>query len=355
METIPARLKKLRTALSEKGIPAILISQSQNRRYLSGFSGSAGYLLITSSGQKLATDFRYVEQARQQAPHYGLFEIRGSLSNWFANFIVGLESDELYFESEEVSFDRYTQFKNILTPLGIELKPCAGLVEALRAIKESGEIALIERAVGISDAAIEHIRETAKPGMTELEIAWKIESYMREHGSEAVPFEVIVAAGLASALPHHSPSEREIETGEPVVIDIGARCSGYASDLTRTICFGKETAEFRRIYDVVLRAQLAAIDGIRAGMTGEEADAIARHAIAQTGYDNSFGHGLGHGIGLRIHESPRLGTLSKDILSDGMVFSIEPGIYIPDWGGVRIEDTAVLENGKIRVLSTARK
>jgi Xaa-Pro aminopeptidase len=355
MNTIKDRLNRLRITLSEKNIPAILISQPENRYYLSGFSGSAGYLLITADKQLLTTDFRYVEQVKQQSPDYRFFEIKGDMSKWLPEFVAGLGLKELAFEAEDVTFDRYTRFKDILSPLGIELIPCSGLVEAIRAVKEPGELTLIEQAVGVSDAAVEHAVRFAKPGMTELKLAWEIEKYMREHGSEAVPFEVIVASGPEAALPHHRPSERVMNAGEPVVIDIGAKCHGYASDLTRTICIGKENAEFRRIYDIVLKAQLAAEDGIRSGMAGSEADAIARKVIEQGGYADKFGHGLGHGLGLVVHEMPRVGMSSKDVLTDGMVFTVEPGIYIPGWGGVRIEDTVVLENGKIRVLSSARK
>jgi Xaa-Pro aminopeptidase len=355
MSTITNRLQKLRTTLSEKHIPAILISQPENRYYLSGFSGSAGYLLITVDQQLLATDFRYVEQVKRQAPDYRLFEIKGDLSKWLPEFVSGLGLKELYFESEDVSFDRYTRFKDILSPLGIELKPVAGLIEPIRAVKEQEELALIEKAVAVSDAAVEYVRKKSKPGITEIALAWEIEKFMREHGSETVPFEVIVASGSEAALPHHQPSERIIKAGEPIVIDIGAKCGRYVSDLTRTIALGREDAKFREIYDIVLKAQMAAEDGIRSGMTGSEADAIARKVIEDAGYADKFGHGLGHGLGLVVHEMPRVGMSSKDILTDGMVFTIEPGIYLPGWGGVRIEDTVVLENGKIRVLSASRK
>jgi Xaa-Pro aminopeptidase len=292
---------------------------------------------------------------KQQAPDYRLFESKGEMAKWLPEFISGLGLRELAFEAEDVTFDKYSHLKDILGPMSIELKPVSSIVETIRAVKEPAEIALVERAVAVSDAAIEHIRKAAHPGMSELQMAWEIEKHMREHGSEAVPFEVIVAAGQNAALPHHRPSEYIVKAGEPIVIDIGARCGGYVSDLTRTLCLGKEDAQFRRIYDIVLKAQMAAEEKIVAGMSGSEADAIARGIIEKAGYADKFGHGLGHGIGLVVHEAPRVGASSKDLLSDGMVFTVEPGIYLPEWGGVRIEDSVVLEHGKIRALSASLK
>jgi Xaa-Pro aminopeptidase len=178
---------------------------------------------------------------------------------------------------------------------------------------------------------------------------------MREHDSQSVPFDLIVASGPNSALPHAQPSERKISPGEPIVMDIGAKVGGYASDITRTICIGQPTPDFKKIYDIVLGAQLGAIALIREGMTGEAADNLARVMINEAGHGDAFGHSLGHGVGLAVHESPRLGPNSSDVLKSGMIFSVEPGIYLPGWGGVRIEDLVTLEDGAIKVLSTAAK
>jgi Xaa-Pro aminopeptidase len=357
---IKDRLQKLRQRLPEKEIDGIFISQPENRQYLSGFNGSAGYLLITRDSAVLATDFRYVEQAKAQAPDYELFRIEGSLIEWFPRLITDFSLSTLGFEGGDVTFTLYRLLAAILDKAHsqISLNPVDGLVEELRAVKEPEEIELITRAVEISDKALDYIEGRIREGMTEKQIAWDIERYMREHGSQAVPFEVIVASGPNTAMPHAKPSEREIAKQEPIVIDIGARVGGYCSDITRTLCLDippyKEDI-FNKVYDTVLGAQLAAIALIREGMTGEEADRIPRLMISDAGFGEAFGHSLGHGVGLVPHEQPRLGPKSNDILCSGMVFSIEPGIYRPGWGGVRIEDLAVMENGKVRVLSQARK
>jgi len=191
--------------------------------------------------------------------------------------------------------------------------------------------------------------------MSEKELAWEIEKFLREKGSEAVPFDIIVASGPHSALPHAKPSSRRIHPGEPVIIDMGAKCEGYSSDMSRTICLGTPDDTFSRVYDTVLEAQSAATDGIKEGMSGEQADSLARAVIKQAGYGEAFGHGLGHGIGLAAHEQPRLGPGSAEPLTSGMVFTIEPGIYLTGWGGVRIEDVAVMEGGKLRAISKAKK
>ena len=239
--------------------------------------------------------------------------------------------------------------------LSLQLIPIEELVESLRTVKYAEEIEFIKQAVEITDRAFEYIVHTIRPGMTELEVAWQLERYQRENGSQSMPFEIIVASGPNSALPHAKPTEREIQSGEPIVIDMGTRVGHYCSDFTRTLCLGTPDDTYKKVYDIVLAAQLAAIALIKGGITGKEADGYARTVISEAGYGDEFGHSLGHGTGLAAHENPRVGPNSEDILSDGMVFSIEPGIYIPGWGGVRIEDLAVIENGIINVLSKGRK
>jgi Xaa-Pro aminopeptidase len=354
---IKNRLQKLRQKLVEKELDAILISQPKNRYYLSGFDGSAGFLLITAQNAILATDFRYIEQVKRQAPEYKLFQITNDMVNWFGELTAGLNLKRLGFEARDISFDMYRRLNSALDKKQSSLKfvPLDELVESLRVVKEPEEIELITKAAKISDNAFQYIEETIHTGMSEKEVAWEIEKFMRENGSQAIPFEIIVASGPNSALPHAKPSERVIQAGEPVLFDIGARVGGYSSDLSRTICLGTPDDTFKKVYDIVLGAQLTALAIIKEGMTGEQADSLARTVIAEAGYGEAFGHALGHGVGLAAHEAPRLGPGAAEKLSSGMVFSVEPGIYLPGWGGIRIEDLVVMENGQIRVMSRARK
>jgi len=347
------RIEKLRHKLAEAELDAILVSQRENRRYLSGFTGSAGFLFISERKAVLATDSRYVEQAQGQAPDFEIFRAEGELRNWFPELASSLGAKKIAFEASDLSFSAYRQLTAAMG--GEKLVPTEEMVESLRAIKDERELELITRAVELSDAAFEEVAPRICPGMKEKEVAWEIEKFVREKGGESVPFDLIVASGPNSALPHATPSERPILDGEPVVIDIGARIEGYSSDLSRTICPGNGDKTFAQIYDLVLGAQLTAIATIEAGMSGEQADALARTVIEQGGYGEAFGHGLGHGVGLAPHEQPRLGKGSSTVLCDGMVFTIEPGIYVKGWGGVRIEDVAVMEKGKVRVLSQAKK
>jgi len=351
------RLERLRNQLAQSGLGAIFISQSENRRYLSGFTGSAGFLLISQDRAILATDFRYLEQARAEAPAFEIVRMQGALSEWFPTLVSGLDIDMLGFEGREVSFCTYNELHGALGVIKrhISLVPIEGLVESLRAVKDKAELEYLEEAAALSDAALEQILPRVQPGISEKGLAWELESCMRRNGSEPLPFDIIVASGPNSALPHAKPTDKVILDNEPVVIDLGATVGGYSSDITRTICLGERDNTFHRIYDIVLGAQLTAMATLQVGMNGEQVDQLARTVIAHAGYEENFGHGLGHGVGLADHEEPRLGPSSSSILAEGMVFTIEPGIYVSGWGGVRIEDMVVLEEGKARPLTKAKK
>lgn len=357
IQQLECRLKKLRNGLVGKNCEAILISQPENRYYLSGFDGTAGFLLITKEDNILATDFRYLEQAERQAAGFKIFKTTDEMENWFPILINGLSIRSIGFEDSHLSFSTYNRLVNILINLSprISLIPIEVLVDSLRAVKKPEEIEFITRAVALADAAIDYFIDIAEPGMTELGAAWEIEKYLRENGSQSLPFGVIVASGPNSALPHAKPTERKIKQVEPVLIDLGAKVQNYVSDLSRTICLGEPDDTFKEVYSIVLRAQQTAIDGITSGMNGIAADSLARDVIEHSGYGKQFDHSLGHGLGLSVHEEPYLRQSYKKNLVDNMIFTIEPGIYIPGWGGIRLEDTVILENGKIRMLSQAKK
>ena len=352
------KLRKLRDKVREIGLDGMLVSTPENRRYLSGFTGSAGYLLISQDDAVLLTDFRYVEQAGRQAHDFRVRRIARTLS-WLPELASELGVNRMGFESQHMTVATYSAFEKAIEEsedaAKPELAPTTGIVDQLRAVKDEQELKLLTKAVEIADQALEQVAPTIEPGVTEREVAWELEKAMRERGADSAAFEIIVGAGPNGALPHHRADDTVIRKGDAVVIDMGADYQGYCSDLSRTVFVGEPDETFRKVYDTVLRAQLAAEEEVRPGMTGGEADAIARDIIAEAEYGDNFGHSLGHGIGLAVHEHPRLGPKSEEPLEDGMVFTIEPGIYLSGWGGVRIEDMVVLENGRARVMSKARK
>lgn len=353
------RLEDLRHLIRARKLDALMVSQSANRRYLSGFTGSAGYLLISANEAVLATDFRYLEQADEQAGGFRITRIAGDFTNWFPRLVAEMGLRRIGFESEWMTDDGYQQLVRAARKVSPAARPglvrTTGLVESLRMVKDLSEMESIAAAARLADEAMEYAVGRVFSGMTEKELAWELERFLRERGSEPVPFEIIVASGPNSARPHARSSDRTIREGEPVVIDLGARVEGYTSDLTRTICLGMPDETFRRVYEVVALARRKAVDGLRPGLTGGKADALARKVIEDAGHGEDFGHGLGHGVGLETHESPRLGPTARDILSEGMVFTVEPGIYINGWGGVRIEDMILLEPEGPRVLTRVGK
>lgn len=349
-----ARLARLRQVMAERQLDAMFITQPENRRYLSGFTGSAGYLLISAREALLATDFRYYEQVQRQSPEFALVRITDRFEDVLPQMVERVGAQRIGFESASVTFDQYQSWTGLTGEC--EWVATKEIVEELRTIKDAAEIAAIRRAVAIADEAIMHLAEVIRPGMTEREAAWELEAYMRTHGADETSFRIIVAAGPNGAMPHAVTSDRPIQAGEPIVMDLGAKVDGYCSDLTRTFCIGEPKDDlYLRVWHTVLQAQQAAEAGIRAGMSGVAADALARQVIADAGYGDNFGHGLGHGVGLAIHEKPRASRLSEAVLPAGSVLTIEPGIYLPGWGGVRIEDMAVITPDGVDVLTAAPK
>ncbi len=353
----PNRVAALRSLIQEQEIDGMLISDPHNRRYLSGFIGTAGYLFISESDAVLATDFRYTEQAADQAEGFQISKIQGPLAEWFPPLLGDLGVKTLGFESDNLTVSGLKMFEDAIAEREIEvaLEPKSADAAKIRAIKDEGEIELLQKAIDIGDAAFEETAAKLSPGMTEKEAAWEFEKAIRERGAECLSFDTIVANGPNAARPHHQTGNSELEEGQTIVFDCGATYGGYCSDLTRTVVLGEADDELARIYNIVLEAQEAAIKNVTSGITGGEADAIARKIIGDAGYANNFGHSLGHGLGLQVHEEPNVGPRGNTPLENGMPFTIEPGIYLPGWGGVRIEDVVVLENGRARVLSNAVK
>ncbi len=343
------RLKKLHDTLTRNELDAILIGQPENRRYLSGFTGSAAWLIISADQALLATDFRYYEQVGREAVGFELAKIRTEFSDLLPGLLARLAVRRLGYESQHLTVDQLHSLSQATD--GVDWIPLKDTVEVIRAVKEPAEIESIRCAAELTDAAFGHLVEVMKPGMTEREAAWEIEAYMRTHGASKAAFDLIVAAGPNGALPHARPGEQLVQIGTPVVVDIGCVVDGYCSDMTRSFSFGKASPKYLEVWETVHRAQQAAKEGIRAGVSGVDADAFARDVVTKAGYADYFGHGLGHGVGLAVHEAPRASRLSKHILEAGMSLTIEPGIYLPGEFGVRLEDLVIVHEEGVRVLS----
>lgn len=345
--------EKIEQMMENAGVQAVIVTDPYNIRYLSGFSGSEGYLYISKLSRVMYVDSRYTLWAKSECRECTV-ETTGTPRFKEVNDRLLKESvDSVALEGKHLTYHMFKEFsdelicKNI-TALSDEL-------ERIRMIKSADEIEMIEKAESIGDEAFTYILGEIRPGMTEKEAALLIEMYMRSHGADALSFDVIAASGLNSAKPHAVPSDKKICSGDFVVFDFGCVYGGYCSDMTRTIVIGKPNSRQAEIYGIVRSAQQAALDNIKAGMTGRDADAVARDVIAGEGYAKYFGHGLGHGIGLYIHEMPRLSVSSDTVLESGMVVSVEPGIYIESFGGVRIEDAVVIEQDGVRNLTKSSK
>jgi Xaa-Pro aminopeptidase len=347
------RLDKLRHLIAADGYDGLLVTHPINRRYLSGFTGSSGVLLITADKAILFSDFRYRTQAPAEAPAFEFREHGPKIMDAIKQAVTELAIGKLGFEAQDMNYDTYEKYRSALGD-GV-LTPGNEWVEKLRMVKDESEIAIVREAAELVDRTFTHICGLLKPGMRELDVALEIEFFMRHHGATSSSFDTIVASGERSALPHGVASERMLRSGEFVKMDYGAYYQGYCSDITRTIMLGQPTDRHQEIYEIVLQAQLAALEGIRPGMTGKEADTIARGIIAEHGYGDQFGHGTGHGLGMEIHEAPRLSLGAETVLEPGMIVTVEPGIYIPGFGGVRIEDDIVITESGVEILTQASK
>jgi len=347
------RLAKVRERLAAEGLNALLVTEPNNRRYMSGFSGTSGMVVITLQNTWLLTDFRYIEQASQQAPLFEVVEHHGDAVHTLKQLLKDAGAEKLGFDARHLTYAEYVKLAEELRP--IQLVSTAEWVEQLRWVKEPEEIAQIRQAAAIADEAFRHVLTMLRPGLRERDVAAELEYKMRQLGASGPAFDTIVASGPRSALPHGVAGERVLAAGDLVTLDFGARYHGYCSDLTRTVALGSVDGRLKEIYQIVLEAQEIGLSKIRAGMTGREADALVRSHIAARGYGDAFGHATGHALGLDIHESPSLSKRCETVLQPGMVLTVEPGIYLPGLGGVRIEDDVLLTSDGLEVLTGAPK
>ena len=336
-----SKLEKLRATFEQLHIDGLLITSNYNRRYITGFTGTAGVALVSKTKAIFITDFRYTEQAAAQCPDFEIVKHTASIFEEVAKVAKELGITKLGFEQDTLTFASYKQYEQ---KCEAELVPISGVIEKLRLIKSSAEIKILKEAAKIADAAFEHITSYIRAGITELDVSNELEFFMRKQGATSSSFDIIVASGHRSAFPHGVASDKVIEKGDLVTLDFGAYYNGYVSDITRTVAVGQPTDQLKEIYDIVLEAQLRGMAGLKAGITGKQADALTRDYITEKGYGPNFGHSTGHGIGLEVHEGPGLSFKSDIVLEPGMVVTCEPGIYIPGIGGVRIEDDTIITN-----------
>lgn len=349
------RLNKIEDKLIDLKLDAVIIRGEINRRYLSGFTGSNAYLYISKNTKKLLTDFRYIEQATKQCQDFIVIDyIKEGLENTLNAIIKEDNANNIGFEDSVLTYKEYMELKEGLKD--IKLEPIGDIVEQIRMVKDQGELKLIKKAASIGDMAFKHIIEYVEIGMTEKEIALELETYMKKNGADKLSFDTIVASGVNSSLPHAEPTDKEIAEGDFVTLDFGCVYKGYCSDMTRTFVMGKASDKQKEIYETVLEAQEKALTAIKAGCIGKEIDKVARDIITDKGYGDNFGHGLGHSVGLYIHEEPRFSPRDENIFSENIVVTVEPGIYVPDLGGVRIEDlVCVTDKGIINFTSSPKQ
>ena len=352
------RRKRLKQTLRRRKIDALLVSQPENRRYLSGFtasdhaiSESSGFLFIPARGKsRLLTDFRYQLQAERETDLPVQIYQKGMVR--LLRAVIGeLNCKRIGFEDQYTLYSTGTQFNKISTELEITFIPLSGLIERMREIKSEAEIALIRNSVALNETVFQSVFKRLSPDMREIDVAIEIETAMRRSGASAPSFDTIVAAGNNSALPHAVPTTTKLGSSQPITIDMGLVLEGYCSDMTRNFVLERADERYLAIHRLVRTAQRAAIERVRAGVTAREVDRAARSLINEAGYGKFFRHSLGHGVGLAVHENPRVSMNSRKKLRAGMVITIEPGIYLPDWGGVRLENMVVVHEEGCELLN----
>lgn len=346
------RVKNVQDKLSKYNIDALLVTNMFNVRYLANFTGTTGLVVITKDEAYFVTDFRYTEQAAEEAKGYTIVKNEGTIFEEVAKIVKENKIEKLGFEQENITYAVYHQINDIIP---CDLVPVAGLVEKLREVKTEDEINIIKEAINITEKAYDYILGFVKPGKTEIEVANELDFYMRNEGATSVSFDTIVASGIRSAMPHGVASDKVIEEGDMVTIDFGCYYKGYVSDMTRTFAVGDPGEQMKEIYEIVYQANKKVNEVAKAGMTGAELDAIARDYITEKGYGPQFGHTLGHGIGLEVHEGPSLSFRNEDKLVVNNIVTNEPGIYVPGLGGVRIEDDLVIKEDGAEILMTTPK
>ncbi|KYG57958.1 M24 family metallopeptidase [Planococcus maritimus] len=347
------KLTKLREQMQKQELDSLLVTNPYNLRFITGFTGTAGLALITPNDAWFITDFRYTEQAGEQVKEFKVVQAQKGLLDEVARIVQEAAVERLAFEQDYMTFATYSQYQD---KLSATLEPVSGLIEQLRMVKAPEEIDVLKAAAKIADDAFEHICTYIKPGMTELQVSNELEFFMRSQGATSSSFDIIVASGLRSALPHGVASDKKIEQGDLITLDFGALYQGYVSDITRTVAVGEPSDKLKEIYKIVLDSQVLALEKIKPGMTGIEADAIARDYIKSKGYGEAFGHSTGHGIGLEVHEGPGLSFRSETVLEPNMAVTVEPGIYLPGIGGVRIEDDILItETGNERLTHSSKE
>lgn len=344
------RIKKLQKQLRVRSVDGLLVSEPHNRRYLSGFTAtdhnigeSSGVLLIPARGKGfLLTDFRYRLQAEQEVDHLQVKIYTRGLIALLKTLLPKLGIETLAFESDYTLHATHGAMRDSFKKKGIKLAPVSGLIEKMRRVKDEEEIELIRKSVALNEQVFQEVYPTITTSHTEIEVALALEQAMRLRGAAGPSFESIIASGDNSALPHAVPTRARIAADRPLTIDMGLVLDGYCSDMTRTFVPGKVDKKYKKIHRIVRKAQLAGMAAIRAGVTGKEVDRAAREIIADAGYGVNFGHSLGHGVGLAVHEAPRLSSRGTNKLAAGMVVTVEPGIYIPGWGGIRLENMVLV-------------